>query len=481
MKIITRLYFFTSYICAMIWCLSTHSSEQNTLTNALGDLSAQLHTLEYSLTPFPNQISLPQEICILDDTNNSEAPTQDQLRQFKHATGIELIQLVVVWQDLTLPVFCELPSTEATDFTQALEADTHILVKKIMECLLKNTENNELQQALKKKAKINDIDFSIGGGSASCGYQALAHLNTLYKASQEKKESDQQKTLRKLTNLRDINALCGFGFPNDILNSVLSVNRQVPAVGEWRKAIVSRQEIVSQNQFSGNVANEDGEWLTSEGIKHLLSNINVLKQLPYVVWYIGMHETEDEELLRLSKLCAVIINEDNYHWYGALIRQSTSTPPIISCIIVDSKNEARYNEDVLIKMLRTAYPNKTSLINANRRQLKPRVVIHEDSSPETGALLKIARVNDIPSLHKALSKYETLSTVQLRFIFNNFAAFVITKQTLKNNFQAFADLYKTLKENKMTDKNFSDHVQKKQNLSAWDAQMIALVMFPIFY
>lgn len=519
MKIFTHV-LLTLCMLLSITSNMVHSADHNAVTHALGNLSNQLEKLHYLATPFPSLINLPQEITILDDKINNQAPSQDNLKQFAHATGIEIVQLIVAYQDLSLATFCQKTDDVEAQLAHLLALESGDSSSKIMGALLLDKSNKEyesnkkLQAQLKARKIATNLGYSIGGGSASCGYHTLAHLQTLHQFF------NGEGNLNHLINLTYINKLFGLTVINNTLNLVLTP--KIPSPGTWRNNIINEQKtrytnaktsffkknpalttqdfetwlkddanektkIAFLRSFS-SVSTKDGEWLTDSGMAHLENNKETNpKEIRFSLWYADI-ATSESELKSIQEIInkpaynlPITVNAHNSHWYGVYLQKKSAEGNIL-CVIMDSKNVARYNTQLTIEMLTTLFPEKTVVINDNRSFLRATESATTNPAIERIALLRVLAVSEDASLLQQTLP-QSLSPAELLFIFNEFAYFELARDIIKN-YKIFIAAYNQLNNgtiNTITD--FTTWLAKNLPLDPVDHvlnETVAQVIFPVF-
>ena len=467
MKIITRLFFPTSYICAMIWCLSMHSSEQNTLTNALGDLSAQLRQFSCKTQPFLEQLNQPQSICILDQKINQDAPSLKQLENFAKETCIEVVQLVVAWQDLSVETFL---SEKSNFMNSALEKLLGYSKGTILSCMLKNPNNHALKKTINSFNKPFSPDFleaSLGGGYASCGYHTILHLKTLNEAFMQNTRAKRSKKLAALTDLIQVNDEFGLDVVIKNINNTFNATNKLPLLQQrkrgqpkpWRTYIM--QERIGKTHY----ANPEGEWLQSAAMGALATLYfpetqgtfsTTFHTEPATMGFMTIppstHVNVQENYEGFFKASgqtaasyAVMVNIRNSHWYGIFVTFNT-TPAL--CIIVDSKNFPRYNETPLQEILKGFFPASASIIqNSINANFKSTTLSLEDQDKKESQIFRLQSLQNISSskdfdlIKDALRNSPSFSDQEMEYIFTHFALleplkkdfnFFQFKQTLKN-------------------------------------------------
>lgn len=382
MKILAQL-FSKLFFVTIIACNGLRGFEQNALANALGNLSTQLEQLACQARPFLSQLNLPDTICILDNHINKSAPSREQLKAFAKETCIEVVQLVVAWQDLSTQSFLE---QNPDPINAALASALGYKENSIVTCMKRNaffTILNENIATYKKEQEQQDEEFkfdqdfldeSIGGGYASCGYHTILHLQTLRNAIKNHKYAD----LANLTNLLNVNDKFGLEIVIHSLNPILEKAQKIILKNEWRS------KIIALNGDGNNFSNNIGEWLTSLGIDTLAeqeiqdkegTHFATFNDQPTSMGDIQIPATTASVIqenyasaLRAykgknaPKRYAFLVNTANSHWYGIFVTLDT-TPAL--CIIVDSKNSPRYGQYPLAEILKGLFPRSTPKITTS--------------------------------------------------------------------------------------------------------------------
>jgi hypothetical protein len=395
------------FYCATLLVLKVAASDFDT---SLGSLQNQLEGLSLAFTPFPG-ITLTSEdpkddwnIYLLKDTVVPAAPKQESLEAFARTTGIRVIQLVVAWQDLTV-----------NSFVYGNDSLTN--------CIKNVPQNSELRGHLEKQQKITEsiLGESIGGGYASCGYHTVAHLDTIanYLLSKE--------PWSNLTNLVHINAL--FGIKNICDLGIID------PCGTWRNALMGEQ----QNRVGGGskLCDAEGEWISHEAMLMLAEKTN-LKKTGIIYSKTGVPGQIQPTTKKIIDEAVKTAPDKNYlffwinsgaHWYGICIIVSQKL-----CLIVDSKNSPRYDDESTKAILQAVFKEQEVRINNSWRYLESfPIIIHGFDSEKITlnrvlALSVLEKFIDEGLLKDAFKSLYELTDNELAFIFENFVYFAPLKK-----------------------------------------------------
>lgn len=419
----------------------------------LETLQTQLKQLSFALTPFPaialtwkHEISYqPEEISILDERVKLTAPSLDSLKNFAREAGVQIIQLVVAWQDLTLEAFLNKEENP------------------IIASLFSITANHKLQAALRTKEKELDEEIrkqSLGGGYASCGYHAIAHLETLARYFIE------DKNLAGLTNLVHINELFGI--------KEICEKRIFTLCGEWRKILQQEQKEIKSKAAIDQLCDNDGEWITYNGMLRLLT-IGYLhnNNISYFTYYTnGMPDLKVEASSQKSLQEAIQNNKDNKslltffinngaHWYGIFVNVDKKI-----CIIVDSKNTPRYHLKSTKDIACAAFIENEGAIHAAWHNLEPSGTPaakkaggfdSEDMSLDRIVFLSsIAHDTNTSNIKDVFRNLGTHSQSELIFIFQNFDYFAKLRKAGATP-QKLAEVYEKMKNGNEIPKEDSEY------------------------
>jgi hypothetical protein len=317
---------------------------------------APVHILDFSKHP-----------CI-DHKNNTLAPKQPFNFVTKNNISVQIIQPMVTWQDLSCAAFLQ-PDDYTKYFAQL---DGYTTTKQF----------NFFWQELKKNNITGSAEFDqlksiskgrscrLGGGDASCGYHAIAHLETIVKAITTEHGS---KHLSELLDLRRIND--HFGFKN--VRRIWHPKTQED--GDWRQAIINAPKKPALIQQYLNVsasvlqyaplANQDGEWLEVNGIQFLLKHLkksdeDLEHNILWRIQHAGPERLTEllEEKFRLDDMNPCVAacichgesidkTQNTSHWFGVAVSRNKDQMQII---ILDSKNKPRFDHPNVLKIIRDA-------------------------------------------------------------------------------------------------------------------------------
>lgn len=254
------------------------------------------------------------------------------------SSGNQLQQIVTLNQFLTSIVF----KNPNDDYAIQIQNITGMNTRKYIPFLLSKDNNQSIRNNLERNGEGNDY-FSIGGGQASCAYQALRNVLILIEALQGPKGEYNQK-VNELYYLKTANSIFGYPEVNEILG-----NGEIPGV--WRKLII---------QERANKGDDDpepkGDWLDKNEIQFLI-NKSSFPLHPYK-GNITVIEPEFDNLLGTApfndikrKLATpgnfhvfiifILLNElGRGHWFSLIVTSNNNATKTYT--IADSLNLPRY-------------------------------------------------------------------------------------------------------------------------------------------
>lgn len=334
------------------------------------DLALPLAQLEQQLTALNQAIPTKQlQLINFDDATirpflltqelNDEAPAAVPLILSK-APHVELVQLLVAWQDLPLRAFLDIKQG-------IIEAEGALLLHgyKDIPAFINKFKffNPKLEAKLKELKgfyeKYQGIDPLLGGGDASCGYHALKNTLLITNALYSSSPATTNNALENLMSLNLTNDLFGKSEQNEFINGYKQP-------GIWRQFMLAHPiNPIGNTPHYDQVKNPTAEWLSQAGIAFLWSN-SISKELvdlfaardqKKLYDYLYKYRTNlNHELIFFAKNFTVsdsvkkkfdtenkaffIINAGGNHWLTLFVSRVGTTT---QCIILDSKNWPRYD------------------------------------------------------------------------------------------------------------------------------------------
>lgn len=341
-------------ISSLAMSISLHALENKlaTLSRDLGLLqmsSAQQTSQKEWSTPFLATTDFPSDVRLITADFNALAPLKQTLQELETKHSISLIQPTVAWQNLSLGAAIGKGESTARDMAHisgyTSEKDYATLLAL---CVKNNQESVGLYKIALNVSRLAKPDISVGGGGESCGYHAMAHLQTVCNALTA---PDRTKELTMLMNLERVNKL--FASP-----AFIQMQGGKPIWRTW----------IQTHNNDDLLADYNGEWLTNDGIKALYKKYvekKALKKLPNMSW--DIIECTKEGILVEANIATVknairdypvatftLFEASSLHWIDIIVirsRHATTKKGFVQVIILDSKNKPRYNHPTVIELV----------------------------------------------------------------------------------------------------------------------------------
>jgi hypothetical protein len=301
---------------------------------------------------------------LLTQALNDEAPITAPM-VLATSPRVELVQLIVAWQDLPLKAFFGFSEgLNLAEYSLLLHGykDAPTLVR-----LFKDF-NGKLYKKLEPLANFyrdNKSDPLLGGGDASCGYHALKNAllvaNAIYSGSTE----EAIRIIRGLANLNLVNTLFGKPEQNEFINGY-------ERAGAWRQFMINHPTTLIAGIQQPNYdekTNPTAEWLHEAGINFLWNSSqketyrkeieNIFTDLGQQKVYQALYKYQITlihdlkffaqnftvtqnviEKFKKERFAIFIINAGGNHWITLIVSAVGTTT---QCIILDSKNWPRYD------------------------------------------------------------------------------------------------------------------------------------------
>jgi hypothetical protein len=356
-----------------------------------------------------NILDFSQHPCIIR-TRNTLAPPKPIEFKTKQNISVKVIQPFVTWQDLSCASFTK-PDQETKQFAELDGYTTQAQIDFFFQELKKNNITGKAEQE-RLKLHSQETSCRLGGGDASCGYHAIAHLETVVAAI----TGEGSKYLANLLNLQRINK--HFGFENvrriwnpeargngDWRETIINAQKNILSTQEDKKTKQARELIASYLQLPvfalsfARLANAaDGEWLDVNGIQFLLKDLKKSAEyLPSnVAWHIQHASPEElaqvlkekfQEKSQVSFIVACICHgestdpqQNTSHWFGVVVSSSKDQMQII---ILDSKNKPRFGHSNVLKIIRDATGTSITELKSEFSLSGPAQQTHAQTSLQT--------------------------------------------------------------------------------------------------